>query len=60
MTWLIERGLRYPGIDDHHVSTFGMFLKAAERNFRVLKTARLPAWLPRSAALYHAALLRAD
>jgi SAM-dependent methyltransferase len=58
MTWLIENGLGFEGIDDHHVSTFQMFLDAARKDFRVLKTARMPAWLPRFAAIYHAALLR--
>jgi SAM-dependent methyltransferase len=60
MTFLIEHGLRYKGIDDHHVSTFGMFLDVAKRYFRVLRTARVPAWLPHFAAVYHAVLLRTN
>ena len=60
MTWLIEQGLRYKGIDEDHVSTYPMFLEYSQRYFRVLKTARLPACLPDFAALYHAVLLQAD
>jgi SAM-dependent methyltransferase len=58
MTWLIEHGLRFKGIDEHHVSTFPMFMKYSKKYFSLLKTARLPAYAPQFGALYHAALLQ--
>jgi cyclopropane fatty-acyl-phospholipid synthase-like methyltransferase len=59
MTWIFEHGIRFKGIDDHHVSSFRMFMDSAAESFEVLETAHMPAHVPRFSALYYAALLRA-
>jgi cyclopropane fatty-acyl-phospholipid synthase-like methyltransferase len=59
MTWIFEHGIRFKGIDDHHVSSFRVFMESAAESFEVVETAHMPAHLPRFSGLYYAALLRA-